>query len=692
MAKDPYRYFRVEARELLDTLSLGLLGLEKGAVTDEATGKLLRHAHTLKGAARIVKQLAVAEHAHALEEALAALKGHTEAPPDVIERALRLVDRIDGCVTLLEASPRRPTPETGPPPESAPTPSPGDDRASVRVDVEDVDVVLAALASATVQMAAMRKQLASLEQAGRLTESLVEHLRPRRAPLDAAVSATTTARLRSMVETLHTTFGRAQRALGLSVEQTERELLQAHERVGLLRLTRAVSILPSLERAVRDAGKTLGRSADLEMVGGEARLDSHVLTAIRDALLHVVRNAVAHGVEPSQERLAAGKPERGRIRIEIVRRGARVAFICRDDGRGVDVVAIRRVAVDRGLIAPAAAESLDLDAAVALLLRGGVTTTQEATAVSGRGVGLDVVRETAALLKGEVRVTSGRGVGTTVELIVPVTLSAMSALIVEAGGERSAIPLSSVAAVARLEPTDIARSNDGDRIFHDGRAIPLVPLETILRRPQRGNRHAPPAAAAIVRSGDLHAAVGVDRLLGSSHIVTRPLPALAVASPVVAGALLDAEGTPQLLLDPDALVSTVRNHRKTTSAPPPAPTKPLLVVDDSLTTRILEQSILESAGYEVDLAVSAEEALEMAAKRAYGMFVVDVEMPGMNGFELIEHTQKHPGLSHIPSILVTSRDSPEDRARGERCGAKGYVVKGDFDQDVLLGMIRELVG
>jgi two-component system chemotaxis sensor kinase CheA len=186
--------------------------------------------------------------------------------------------------------------------------------------------------------------------------------------------------------------------------------------------------------------------------------------------------------------------------------------------------------------------------------------------------------------------------------------------------------------------------------------------------------------------------VGVDRLLGTASVVVRPLPAHAAVEPVVMGAALDAEGNPQVVIDPRGLVLAAHAERGAERGPARAPTLPLLVIDDSLTTRMLEQSILESAGYEVHLASSAEDALAMARERRYGVFVVDVEMPGMSGFEFVATTRVDPKLREVPAILVTSRDAPEDRRRGEEVGAHAYVVKGEFDQTFLLQTIRQLVG
>jgi two-component system chemotaxis sensor kinase CheA len=198
-------------------------------------------------------------------------------------------------------------------------------------------------------------------------------------------------------------------------------------------------------------------------------------------------------------------------------------------------------------------------------------------------------------------------------------------------------------------------------------------------------------SAIVVRADGREVAVGADRLLGTGDLLVRPLPEHVEADPAIAGASLDAEGTPQLVLDPAGVVAAALAVARPVDDGPPRRRAPILVVDDSLTTRMLEQSILESAGYEVELAVSAEEALERARAREFGLFVVDVEMPGMDGFEFVRVTRADPRLRAAPAILVTSRGAAEDRRRGEEAGASAYIVKGEFDQGRLLSTIEELL-
>jgi two-component system chemotaxis sensor kinase CheA len=320
------------------------------------------------------------------------------------------------------------------------------------------------------------------------------------------------------------------------------------------------------------------------------------------------------------------------------------------------------------------------------LLRGGITSAATVTEISGRGVGLDVVREAAARLDGTVGAASEPGAGTTFELEVPVQLAALAALAVEDAGAIATIPLDAVRRALRIAAADIVATPAGAAVVHDGKLIPFLPLGTLLGRSGPATGRAA-WSAVVVEDGGRLVALGVGRLIGTATVVVRALPELAPADPVVGGASLDADGNPQLVLDPAGLVAA---RPRAIEAPPQHHAR-VLVIDDSVTTRMLEKSILEAAGYEVDLASSAEDGLARARAARYALFLVDVEMPGMDGFTFIEQVQRDPDLRGTPAILVTSRASPADRARGREVGARGYVAKGEFDQVALLDQIARLV-
>jgi two-component system chemotaxis sensor kinase CheA len=352
---------------------------------------------------------------------------------------------------------------------------------------------------------------------------------------------------------------------------------------------------------------------------------------------------------------------------------------------------VRQRALAQGLATPEEAPGLSTAQLTGLLLRGGISTSGEVSLVSGRGIGLDVVRDTVARLNGLVTLESREGQGTTVELSVPVSLSSLDGLLVEVDGAIAAVPLDAVRRTLLLRDEQVARTAQGESIVFEGQVVPFVPLLRALRRPERRARSHRSWPAVVVQHGQQLAALGVDRLLGTTHVVVRRLPPSTDADPVVAGASLDAEGDPQLVLDPAGLVAAAALSVPGAAKAPSRPA-PILVIDDSLTTRMLVQSILEAAGYDVELATSAEEALAKAHAARYSLFLVDVEMPGMDGFEFVRVTRADSALREVPAVLVTSRSSAEDQLRGQRSGAAAYVVKSDFDQGRLLQLLKGLVG
>lgn len=683
MVQDPYRYFRPEARDLVDQFAKGVLDLEKGGGTAAAVQQLLRLAHTLKGAARVVKQAEIANRAHAIEDALTPFRDSTDdIGREQIDTILEHLDEIGSRIVTLAPAGSAEAPAQGKP-ESA------EGSHTVRADVAEADAVLDGVAETHALLNGLRGVAHGVEQARHLADRLLAQFAPTGPAEHGRQSAANWNQRFAIADELRRRFGGVERNLGAIVDQMDRELGQVREAAERLRLVSTGSLFTALERTARDTARALSRQVIFEGTGNEIRLDSHVLETLQGALIQIIRNAVAHGIEPEAERTGAGKPAIGRVSVNIFRRGRRIVFECRDDGRGVDLVAVRRVARQRGLIASTAKE-LDAQALVRLLLHGGISTATTVTDISGRGVGLDVVREAVERLGGEVVFRTDPGLGTSFELVIPPSLASMEALIVEAGraGNAVAIPLDSVRRALRIAAGDVSPAAPGNSIVHEQKAIAFMSLSTAMA----GTRW--PAGRSwtvvVLAGAEGMAAIGVDRLLGTTRIVVRPLPPGMTASPIVAGASLDADGNPRLVLDPDGLIAAAhRGEVGEVDALPPR--RQVLVVDDSLTTRMLEQSILESAGYDVDVALSGEEALDLVNRKRYALILVDVEMPGMDGFTFIEHLRSEPALHDVPAILITSRVGPEDRRRGREVGAQGYIVKSEFDQAELLSIIKPLM-
>jgi two-component system, chemotaxis family, sensor kinase CheA len=681
MSQDPYKYFRVEARELVAELGKEVLALEKEP-SPARIAHLLRLAHTLKGAARVVKQREIADHAHALEDALTPYReSGGPVPRTGVDVVLGLIDQIGVRVSALDGPPA--------PVESAARPQPEESFRTLRTDVAEVEDLLDGMAEVHTLLAHLTRTLGGFARLRELADRTAEELgaastraagtgEPSRSLAGGSVTDDLLAACRSL-----------ERATAVDVDQMDRQLREVRQSAERMRLVAASALFTPLERAARDVAQAQGKRVAFEASGGDLRLDAHVLGPVQAALVQIVRNAVAHGIETEAERRAAGKPPEGRVRLEVARRGRRVAFICRDDGRGVDFEAVRRMAQLKGLV-PADAGPLGPDALLQKLLAGGISTSGTVSEMAGRGIGLDVVRETKERLGGEIAVRTEPGRGTTIELEVPLSLASLEALQVEAGGMVVAIPLDAVRSSVHLSAQDIVRSAGGDTIVHRGRVVPFLPLARVLGAAASTRRAATWSGVLVEAAGNL-AAVGVDRLHGTSTIVLRPLPDLCPADAVVAGAMIDGDGNPRLVLDPDGLVAAAQRAEPIAAVAVVAHA-PILVIDDSLTTRMLEQSILESAGYDVEVAVSAEEGLDRARRERFALFLVDVEMPGMDGFSFIERTQADPTLRDVPAILVTSRNAPDDLRRGEEVGARGYIIKSEFNQGELLERIRSLVG
>ena len=433
-----------------------------------------------------------------------------------------------------------------------------------------------------------------------------------------------------------------------------------------------------LGRAVRDAAAEVGREARLELTGTETPLDRSILDGIGDALVHLVRNAVSHGIEPPDEREALGKPRVGTIRIDAEQRGGLVALTCADDGRGVSEALLKRV--------PPGGSLADL------LAEAGFSTADGVSDLAGRGVGLDAVKHHVEGLGGVLEVSSEPGAGTAVTLLVPLTLAVVTVLLFERGRQVFGVPLSGVERAVRGAST---HQLHGRRALElDGVTVALGDLADSLGMDAPALRSGSPVV--VVVSGTRRAAVECDRLLGDREVVVKSLgPLLASAAGYLGAAILD-DGAIALLLDPAHLVRTAARAPQARrpadrSAPRPAPK--ILVVDDQFTVRELERTILEAAGYRVRTAEDGRAALAVLDEEPDIECVVsDVEMPRMDGLDLLEAIRARPGHSALPVIIVSASDDDQALERGADAGADAWVVKSEFEQEALLETVGRLIG
>jgi two-component system chemotaxis sensor kinase CheA len=516
MPHDPYKYFRVEARDLLDQLGSGTLDLEKGRPGAELVPKLLRLAHTLKGAARVVKQRETADLAHAIEETLQPYREAGQVVPrEKVDRVLGLLDDIGRSLAAVVAQPSA---------EGSPAPAePQDVFRMVRVDIGEVDELVDGVAAAHAHLGKLRQCVPDLGRARRTAEIAIEQFAARSREGARQSDGASEGRLRAMLDELHGTVRALDQSLSKSVEQIDGELRQIREAAESLQLVPASILFTPLERAARDVAQALGKRVAFHGKGGDVRLHAHVLEGIQPALAQAVRNAVAHGIEPESARKAAGKTPEGHVTLDVTRRGKQVLFSCRDDGRGLDTEAVKEALRRKGSL-PAKEKEPGFQELIRLLLRGGISTSGTVTEVSGRGIGFDVIRESAEKLRGEISVRTEPGKGTSLEILVPLSLASLTVLLVEAAGVPAAIPLDAVRAGLVLNADQIARSPTGDFVDYEGRSIPFVPLARLLSRSSPEILFKERWSALVVEGESGFAAIGVDRMQRIGDVLIRPLP------------------------------------------------------------------------------------------------------------------------------------------------------------------------
>ena len=474
------------------------------------------------------------------------------------------------------------------------------------------------------------------------------------------------------------------------------ELEQEVKRVRMLPLT---TITNTFGRMVRDLAQESDKEALLQIIGGETELDKRVLEQIKDPLIHLLRNAVDHGLEPTRKRLAQGKPAVGTITLKAEQLGKDVVICVSDDGCGLDLEAIRRSVSRRGGLDATALNEEDLKEAI---FNAGVSTSPIITDISGRGVGLDVVRRNVEALHGRIDVETTPGDGASFILTLPLTLTSSRGLLVRASGERFAIPHNAIEYIMYVKPDDVAPLEGRDTIIYNERPLALVRLGDVLGLPGVDEIHdRARIPVVILAAAERRMAFVVDALAGEQEVVIKGLGKQLSRVGGVAGATVMGSGDVVLILNVADLIKLgLRGDQRSVLAAlaQPAPEVEIrrrariLVVDDSITTRTLEKNILEASGYVVELATDGQEALgAIASGGAPDLIVSDVVMPRLDGFGLTQRIREDPRTAEIPVILVTSLDSAEDKARGIEVGADAYITKNTFDQNNLLETIEQLI-
>jgi chemotaxis protein histidine kinase CheA len=451
-------------------------------------------------------------------------------------------------------------------------------------------------------------------------------------------------------------------------------------------------VLAALPRIVRDVAQSTGKDVELVLEGEDVELDKQVLDGVADALKHLVINAVDHGCQTPDQRRLGGRPPRCRVTVSARSVGGTVVIEVSDDGTGVDEDAVRAKAASLGLLP--ADSTLSGAALLQLLFIPAFSTTDAVTETSGRGVGLDVVSSAVEDLGGRVEVRSVPGEGTSFVLTLPVTLGVLRCLVALVGGERYAVPVPAVVESLSLRDAEVHHLAGAPVVVRHGMSVPLLDLGAALG----AGSGTEPRAALVVRHASTLVAWAVDRLEGESELVVKDLGSFLGRVPHIAGATIDGDGSVVCLLDLRELVEQAVGVVTPTAAPAPAEAGPalrrprVLVVEDSVGVRELQRVILEGAGYEVETAVDGLDGAARLRDDPADLVLSDVEMPGMDGFDLTRTIRRTKGWENVPVVIMTSRGEDTARAAGLDAGCSAYLLKNEFDQDQLVSTVRRLVG
>jgi two-component system sensor histidine kinase and response regulator WspE len=747
--------FSLEADAQTQVLSAGLLALERNPTQADQLEACMRAAHSLKGAARIVGVDAGVSVAHVMEDCLVsaqesrlyllpehidallqgtdllmriATPGNTVGPAD-IEAYVALMERLlDPSQKVAPPAAPMPAPTPAPEPEPSmealltlppePEPAPavsaelprqnkrmteGGERV-LRVTAERLNSLLDLSSKSLVETQRLKPYLASLQRlkriqsnSARALENLDGHLKTVDLSLEAQEALADTRRLLS----------EAQALLAEKTAEIDEFGWQAGQRAQVLydtalacRMRPFADVLAGQVRMVRDLGRSLGKQVRLEIEGEKTQVDRDVLEKLEAPLTHLLRNAVDHGIEMPEQRLLAGKPAEGLIRLRASHQAGLLVLELSDDGNGVDLERLRGTIVDRHLSPLETALRLSEEELLTFLFLPGFSLRDKVTEVSGRGVGLDAVQHMVRQLRGAVVLEQTAGQGSRFHLEVPLTLSVVRSLVVEVGEEAYAFPLAHIERMCDLEPDDIVQLEGRQHFWHEGRHVGLVAASQLLQRPPgQGNQET--LKVVVIRERDAVYGIAVERFIGERTLVVLPLDdRLGKVQDISAGALLD-DGSVVLIVDVedmlrsvDKLLNTGRLERiaRRTQQTLEAPRKRILVVDDSLTVRELQRKLLLNRGYEVAVAVDGMDGWNALRSEDFDLLITDIDMPRMDGIELVTLLRRDTRLQSLPVMVVSYKDREEDRRRGLDAGADYYLAKASFHDDALLDAVVELIG
>ena len=719
--------YKLSTQERLQNLEADLLHLEKQP-NDEATlEQLLREAHSLKGDSRSVGVESVETLIHQVEEIFLNIKGkHTVLTPQVSDCLYQGLDAINKLVreavtgqpsgvdtgvilnylmevvdasTIQESISVLPT-KNSVKEATQDLPSVNEPYRidTIRVPTRELDALMTQAEELTVTRISIVHDTSGIEELASLWEDW-KAFRRKGQYLNSASSGTHAyeERIEKIIDSLRTSAQENSTRLNLISGELS-------EKISTLRLLPLSTLFQLFPRMVRDLARQQSKQVELIIEGGETSADKRILEDIKDALMHMIRNAIDHGIETSEEREALGKPAVATIWLRGYQSANNIVIEVTDDGRGLDIEKIKQTAIKRGLYQKEELEFMTTSQIHSLIFAPGFSTRTFITEISGRGIGLDVVRTNVERLKGNIQIESIFGKGCTFRLQLGTTLASINALLVEVQGIIHALPVESVQTTLLLSQDEIYTAEDRETIIWDDQEVPVGNLVDLLElsnspaydtaakvEPQQSDLR----ACIVLQVGEERAGFFVDRLLDTQEVVLKPQSQLLRRVRNVSGATILGTGDVCMILNPQNLLKSLQNpnlfnisikQRKTVQRKPV-----ILLVEDSIPVRTQEQRLLENAGYEVVIAVDGLDGYNKLINRKFDAVLSDVEMPHLDGFSLTAKIRRHPEYRELPIILVTTLDSDKDKKKGSNAGADAYIIKGKFNQAFLLETLGRLV-
>ncbi|WP_114416600.1 hybrid sensor histidine kinase/response regulator [Marinospirillum perlucidum] len=696
-----------EAREHLQQLSEGIAILENGQADAEQINVLFRAAHTLKGSSRMLKLTAITETAHALEDLLSALRDG-QLPLESFSRFSLLYQGLDTLTSLVEQL--------------------AEHRDPAQLPDKDADLcealTLAAqgqeLPTAPPQEAATASRLPEISEQPQQTSSpdaslkASESVRIKLSSLDELIKlmgevVSSHSQMRALVGDSRQLLRQASdadaaftgqldlfnRRLREGVQVQESLMQELHDKAMQLRMLPLATIFDSAGRLVREMARSLGKEVECRVLGSEIELDRQMIDQLADPVIHLLRNALDHGLETVEERLKAGKPAQGKVSLSAWQDGSWVVIEVCDDGRGISLEAVSEKALRKELMTSEQLEALNEQEIIDLIFLPGFSTSQMITEMSGRGVGMDVVKSSVVdQLQGTLNVRSRPGEGSCFTLKLPLSLALMRVLLVEVAGQPLGFTAQYVSELVKVEASRLLEVADRKAIILRNEFVPVVYLSDLIDLPVGSrSRQSSQLLLLVTQVRNEKLALVVDELLDERDLVIKQLPEHLRRQPLISGMVTRGHNELVSLLHVPQLLERSRRSRRETSrlADAEQAAKHLLVVDDSLNTREIEKDVLEAYGYRVTLAENGQEGLEKARQENFDAVLTDVEMPIMDGFTLTARLRQEEAYKNCPIIIITSREKESDRRRGIEVGADAYIVKGSFDQGSLVETLKVLL-